>query len=94
MKRWLLCDLHIHSTFSDGTVPPEEVVQMCGEKTFDVIAITDHVFETQSPGPLELHKVGKSIQDLNAYFHILKNLAEWAKTQFDLLVLMTQSQRR
>ncbi len=61
-------DLHIHSTFSDGTVPVEEIVKIYGEAAFDVIAITDHLFDTQSPRSLELYEEGKSIQDVGTYF--------------------------
>ncbi len=35
-------DLHIHSTASDGTVPPAEVVRRALEAGLDVIALTDH----------------------------------------------------
>ena len=45
MTKWLLTDLHIHSTFSDGTVPIEEIIMLYGEAGFDVIAITDHLFD-------------------------------------------------
>lgn len=35
-------DLHLHTTASDGTDTPEEVVALAAEKGFEVIAITDH----------------------------------------------------
>jgi predicted metal-dependent phosphoesterase TrpH len=35
-------DLHMHSTSSDGTYSPEEVVQIALSKAMDVIALTDH----------------------------------------------------
>jgi len=44
MKKWLLADLHIHTTFSDGALPLEDVVKLYGESGFDVIAVTDHLF--------------------------------------------------
>jgi predicted metal-dependent phosphoesterase TrpH len=43
MKEWLTADLHIHSTFSDVTVPVEQIAKIYGEAGFDVIAITDHL---------------------------------------------------
>lgn len=35
-------DLHIHSTVSDGTLTPEQIVQVAQEKGLTAIAITDH----------------------------------------------------
>jgi len=35
-------DLHIHTTFSDGTYSPEQVVAIAVEKGLGAIAITDH----------------------------------------------------
>lgn len=35
-------DLHIHSTSSDGTLSPEEIVEIAEEKGLGAISITDH----------------------------------------------------
>ncbi|MET8039261.1 PHP domain-containing protein [Micromonospora sp. NPDC005215] len=35
-------DLHTHSTASDGTLPPAELVRAAAEAGLDVLAITDH----------------------------------------------------
>ncbi|PID75375.1 MAG: phosphoesterase [Deltaproteobacteria bacterium] len=35
-------DLHIHTTFSDGTKTPQEIVQLAIQKGLTAIAITDH----------------------------------------------------
>ena len=35
-------DLHLHTTFSDGTLSPTQVVQLCAGRGLKVIAITDH----------------------------------------------------
>ncbi len=35
-------DLHIHSTFSDGTLSPEEIVELAAEAELAAISITDH----------------------------------------------------
>jgi signal transduction histidine kinase/predicted metal-dependent phosphoesterase TrpH len=87
MKKWLLADLHIHSTFSDGSMPVEEIVKIYGEAGFDVIAITDHLFDTQSPRSLEIHEEGKSIKDVEAYFQKIEEVSQWAKQTFGLLVI-------
>jgi predicted metal-dependent phosphoesterase TrpH len=35
-------DLHTHSTFSDGTLAPEQVVELAGTRGLTGIALTDH----------------------------------------------------
>ena len=35
-------DLHLHTTCSDGTLAPNELVHMCAERGLKVIAISDH----------------------------------------------------
>lgn len=35
-------DLHIHSTFSDGTMSPAELVALAGKKGLSAISLTDH----------------------------------------------------
>jgi len=63
MSKWLLSDLYLHTTFSDGDVPLEEVIKIYGEAGFDVIVITGHLFDTQSPRSLEIHEEGKSVKN-------------------------------
>ena len=38
----VFCDLHVHSTFSDGTDTPTALVAMAEEKGLGAIALTDH----------------------------------------------------
>ena len=45
---WLYCDFHIHTSWSDGICPLNDVIEMYGETGFDVIAITDHVLDNES----------------------------------------------
>ena len=35
-------DLHLHTTFSDGTLTPTELVDLCAERGLRVISISDH----------------------------------------------------
>lgn len=35
-------DLHCHSTYSDGLLPPAEVVRLAASRGVDVLALTDH----------------------------------------------------
>lgn len=36
------CDLHTHSTFSDGTLTPTELVKLAEEQGLSALALTDH----------------------------------------------------
>ena len=38
----LRADLHTHSTASDGTLPPHEVIALAVEAGLDQLALTDH----------------------------------------------------
>ena len=42
MDKLLNCDLHIHTTASDGTLPTAEIARRARAAGLDVIAITDH----------------------------------------------------
>jgi predicted metal-dependent phosphoesterase TrpH len=42
----LLCELHAHSTWSDGDLTLTELVDLYGESGFDVLCVTDHVGRT------------------------------------------------
>ena len=35
-------DLHLHTTFSDGTLTPTELVNLCASRGLKVIAVSDH----------------------------------------------------
>ena len=45
IKDWLLCDFHIHTDMSDGSLSIDYIVGMYGSKGFDAIAITDHILD-------------------------------------------------
>lgn len=38
----MIFDLHIHTTYSDGALSPEEIIDLATKKGMDGIAITDH----------------------------------------------------
>lgn len=46
-------DLHLHTTASDGSFPPGEVVRMAAEAGYTAIAITDHDNTTGLPEAME-----------------------------------------
>jgi len=58
--QWLYCDFHIHTNWSDGNCSIDEVVDLYGEAGFDVIAITDHVLDSES-----IERYGKPVHELS-----------------------------
>ena len=45
----LLCELHAHTTWSDGALTVAELVDLHGRSGFDVLCVTDHVVRTNDP---------------------------------------------
>ena len=56
-----LCDLHTHSTFSDGTCTPEELVALAEKLGLGAIALTDHNTVAGLPAFLEAAR-GKAVE--------------------------------
>ena len=73
----LLCELHAHTTWSDGALTPRELCDAYGRFGFDVLAITDH---TTADG---------FVQDASFPFYLaeLEREAERARRLYDLLVI-------
>ena len=55
----LLCELHAHTTWSDGALGLAELVDLYGRSGFDVLAVTDHTVRTDEDedevGPRHVH---------------------------------------
>lgn len=52
-----ICDLHTHSNYSDGSLPPAELVRMAEYKGLSALALTDH---NTAAGLPEFMKAGES----------------------------------
>jgi predicted metal-dependent phosphoesterase TrpH len=74
----LLCELHAHTTWSDGAFSVREVCDLYGRRGFDVLAITDHT--TRDPGHVDEHVHP-------GYLAEIEREAERAAQLYDLLVL-------
>lgn len=53
-----MIDLHFHSTASDGTFSPSDIVQLAKDKNLRAIALTDH---DTTAGLKEFHQTGKEL---------------------------------
>jgi predicted metal-dependent phosphoesterase TrpH len=92
---FLLCDFHVHTTWSDGRLSVREVVDLYGKTgRFDVIAITDHILMARDL----LARVGRmaslgrktfsvTVDRFQRYLDEIRTEAERARRLYDLLVL-------
>lgn len=78
----LLCELHSHTTWSDGTLSVQEVVDLYGMAGFDVLCVTDHVVRADDP-------TGPMIDDTtyDAYLETIAEEAERALETYGLLLI-------
>jgi predicted metal-dependent phosphoesterase TrpH len=92
---FLLCDFHIHTQWSDGTLSVAEVIDLYGSTgKFDVIAITDHVLMKKDLlaragriATLGRRNFGVREEDFDAYLTDIREQAERALKQYGMLVV-------
>jgi hypothetical protein len=85
MERALLCELHAHTTWSDGEMDLRELVDLYGRAGFDVLCVTDHVLRGDDPWRLSETCVHEG--NFAAYLAAVEAEAERARTLYDLLVV-------
>jgi predicted metal-dependent phosphoesterase TrpH len=78
----LLCELHAHTTWSDGTLTVAELVDLYGSSGFDVLCITDHVIRTDDTSMRAVNST-----DWHAYAYELDREAERARRTYGLVVV-------
>jgi len=92
---FLLCDFHVHTTWSDGRLSIREVVDLYGQTgRFDVIAITDHILMKRDIlkragriASLGLKNFSVTAERFNDYLAEIAADAERAMSQYNLLVI-------
>jgi len=91
MKRdWLLCDFHIHTTISDGTLDLEDLVDFYGLRGFDVIAVTEHLHDEETLK--KRREEGKATYSLkrdtfDRYLEDLKEASRYAWREYEMLLI-------
>ncbi|MBV8597865.1 MAG: hypothetical protein JO017_03495 [Actinobacteria bacterium] len=73
----LLCELHAHTTWSDGTHTLRELVDLYGQSGFDVLAVTDHATPFDGVRP----------ERFPDYLEAIETERERAARLYDLLVV-------
>ena len=76
-----LCELHAHTTWSDGSLTLPELVDLYGNAGFDVLCVTDH----SVPGRTAIDNVHPG--NFDAYLAAIESEAERARDAYDLLVI-------
>jgi hypothetical protein len=92
---FLLCDFHIHTTWSDGALSVGDIVDLYGAtRKFDVIAITDHILMKKDLvaragriATLGRRAFGVREQDFAAYLEDIRTQAARAWDQYGMLVV-------
>jgi predicted metal-dependent phosphoesterase TrpH len=74
----LLCELHAHTTWSDGSLTLRELCDLYGRRGFDVLAVTDHA-------PRDARHVHAGV--FAAYLESIEAEARRARELYDLLVI-------
>jgi 3',5'-nucleoside bisphosphate phosphatase len=78
----LLCELHAHTTWSDGALRIGAIVDLYGRAGFDVLAVTDHVVRGTATAARAVDGTRHA-----AYLAELHYEAERARALYDLLVV-------
>ena len=81
--RPLLCELHAHTTWSDGTLSLRELVHLYGAHGFDVLCVTDHA----SPPGARSPSTAWAPSQLAAYLAAIEREAARALVRYGLLLL-------
>jgi predicted metal-dependent phosphoesterase TrpH len=77
----LLCELHAHTTWSDGFLTLTELVDLYGRHEFDVLCITDHMLRSDHA------RYRLRPQTYPHYLATIEREARRAREQYDLLVI-------
>ena len=80
--RPLLCELHAHSTWSDGDLSVGQLVDLYGGAGFDVLCVTDHALPATDGWRLPL-----SAASHPRYLEELRAQGERARERYDLLLV-------
>jgi predicted metal-dependent phosphoesterase TrpH len=85
----LLCELHAHTTWSDGELTVPEIVDLYGQRGFDVLCVTDHTVREDDPWKRldGWNGEGVTIESWPAYLAEIEREAARAYDTYGMLVV-------
>ncbi|MCE0483210.1 MAG: PHP domain-containing protein [Methylacidiphilales bacterium] len=88
-KKLLLCDLHTHTTWSDGKLSVPEIVDFYGQRGFDCLCITDHLCDPKRLLGKLVNLTGLVIPpgEIEAYFEEIEREKKRAWAKYDMLLM-------
>lgn len=88
-KKLLLCDLHTHTTWSDGKLTVSELVDFYGQRGFDCLCVTDHLCDPKRLLGKIVNLTGLVIppDKVAAYFAAIEREKKRAWSQYKLLLM-------
>lgn len=88
-KKLLLCDLHTHTTWSDGKLSVAEMVDFYGQREFDCLCITDHLCDPKRLLGKLVNFTGLVIppDQIGEYFADIERQKKRAWEKYDLLLM-------
>jgi hypothetical protein len=85
--RPLLCELHAHTSWSDGELSLGAVVDLYGTAGFDVLCVTDHVPRSDDPWPLHHGRACLDATNVGAYLAEIERERARALSAYGLLLV-------
>jgi 3',5'-nucleoside bisphosphate phosphatase len=85
--RPLLCELHAHTTWSDGELSLGAVVDLYGAAGFDVLCVTDHVLRGDDPWPLRHGRPCVDARNVGGYLAEIERERVRALSAYGLLLV-------
>lgn len=85
----MLCDFHIHTAFSDGSLEMRKTIDLFGQAGFDVISVTDHVVNGDNTIGKFAERFNLSVKEENfsGYMATMREEAKRAWGKYNMLVI-------
>jgi PHP domain len=83
----LLCELHAHTTWSDGELSLPELVDLYGRAGFHVLCVTDHVLREEDPWPRLRGRPCVNAANFDAYLAEIERESVRALSAFGLVLV-------